>query len=361
VSALPTDAASWLARGQELEARENPAALTEALRCYDLAIALLRAAPRDPAASTPHTLATAWMNRGNALHQLGTPTDLTSAIAAYDETIRLLREAPAAELSARNTLGAAWMNRGLAAHRQGTPASILEAVRSHAEAIAVLSALPLKENPVFRRNLSAALLNQANALLDTHKPELLESALAAARSALELVADSETTALESADLSFKTRRVLCDALGLLLTVHESARLPLEPLTAEASDNVDDALALARHWEVQGVLYFRPVAARLFRFGTQLYRFNQPHFLAEFILENLDPEKSAGALPVDGDFGIIATEAITRSLETLRSQPGIVTASSENDRRLQTWRDLKAAQLRLAALGHVTPPSAERSA
>ena len=361
MSDLSHDAASWLTRGQELEARDDPAALAEALRCYDLAIALLRSAPRDPATPTLHTLAIAWMNRGNVLHQLATPTALASAIAAYDEVVALLRTAPAEALGARNTLGAAWMNRGLTAHRQATPASILAAVHSHAEAIAVLSSLPLAEHPIFRRNLAAALLNQANALIDTRQPELLESALAAARSALELVADSETTALESADLSFKARRVLCDALGLLLTVHESARLPSAPLTAEASDTVDAGLALARHWEVQGIVSFRPTAARLFRFGTQLYRFNQPHFLAEFILENLDPKNSPGALPVEGDFHTLATEALTRALETLRNQPGIVTVASDNDRRLQTWRDLKAAQIRLAELCEVTLPYPVRSA
>ncbi len=345
---LPSDPTAWLARGQALEARQTPDALAEAVRSYEVAITLLRPAVANGTA-TPHTLAVAWMNRGNALHQLATPADLAAAVASYDETITLLRPAPADDLPARNTLGAAWMNRGLAAHRQATPVSILDAVRSHAEAIAVLSSLPLEENPIFRRNLAAALLNQANALLDTGKTELLESALSASRSALELATPTETTALESADLAFKARRVLCDALGHLLTIHESAHLPLQPLTTEASDTVDAGLTLARHWETQGILYFRPIAIRLFRFGTQLYRFNQPHFLAEFILENLDPEISAGSLPVEGEFHTIAIEAITRSLDTMRRQPGLMFDHPDNDRRLQTWRDLKSAEARLAKL------------
>ncbi|MBC7369088.1 MAG: hypothetical protein H7343_20140, partial [Undibacterium sp.] len=174
------DAAAWLARGQALEAQQTPAALAEAVRSYDVAIALFRSSLPDPVPAAPHALAVAWMNRGNALQQLGTPSALAAAVTAYDETIALLLPAPAEELAARNTLGAAWMNRGLAAHRQATPASILDAVRSHAESIAVLNSLPLDENPIFRRNLAAALLNQANALLDTGKPELLESARAAA-------------------------------------------------------------------------------------------------------------------------------------------------------------------------------------
>lgn len=344
----PTDPVAWLAHGQALEARQTPDALAEAVRSYEVAITLLRPAVASGAAA-PHALAVAWMNRGNALHQLGTPSDLAAAVAAYDETIALLRPALSDDLAARNTLGAAWMNRGLAAHRQAAPAAILDAVRAHAEAITVLSSLPLAENPIFRRNLAASLLNQANALLDTGDSEVLEAALANARAALALAAPTETTALESADLAFKARRVLCDALGHLLTLHESAHLPLAPLTTEASDTVDAGLTLARHWETKNVPHFRPLAIRLFRFGTQLYRFNQPHFLAEFILENLDPKISAGALPADGEFLTIATEAITRSLDTMRHQPGLIFDHPDNDRRVQTWRALKSAEARLAEL------------
>ncbi len=53
-----------------------------------------------------------------------------------------------------------------------------------------------------------------------------------------------------------------------------------------SDLVDDALALIRHWAARGEHSFQPLAVRFFHYGTQLYRFHQPHFLAEFIQENL---------------------------------------------------------------------------
>lgn len=349
----PSPAAALLARGQALEAAGTPADCAEALRCYDTALALLRSAPATPTLD----VAIAWMNRGNLLQQLA-PPDFPAALAAYDAAIALLRTAPTADLAARNSLGAAWMNRGLAAHRLATPESILDAVRAHAEAIAVLGALPLATNPIFPRNLAAALLNQANALLDTARPELFAAALAAARSAIELTAPAATTALEFADLTLKARRVLCDTLGQLLTLHESARLPLGPLTAEAGDTVDAGLALARHWEAQGVAHFRPTAVRLFRFGTQLYRFDQPHFLAEFILESLDPAVSPGALPLEPEVLAIATEAITRTLATLRApSAGFQLDDPAHARRLQTWRDLKAAEARLAALTPTAPPTA----
>ena len=185
----PTPAAALLARGQALETDGTPADFAAALRCYDTALALLRSAPATPSLD----LAVAWMNRGNVLQQLA-PPDFPAALAAYDTAVALLRAAPDTDLVARNSLGAAWMNRGLAAHRLATPESILDAVRSHAEAIVVLGALPLAANSVFPRNLAAALLNQANALLDTARPELFAAALAAARSAIELTAPSATTA-----------------------------------------------------------------------------------------------------------------------------------------------------------------------
>jgi tetratricopeptide (TPR) repeat protein len=351
---VPSDpVAALLARGQACEAAGTPAACAEALRCYDTALALLRSAPLAPTLD----VAVAWMNRGNVL-QLLAPPDFPAALAAYDAAIALLRAAPAADLSAQNSLGAAWMNRGLAAHRLATPESVLDAVRSHAEAIAVLGALPLATNPIFPRNLAAALLNQANALLDSARPELFAAALTAARSAIDLAAPAATTALEFADLTLKARRVLCDTLGQLLTLHESARLPLGPLTAEAGDTVDAGLALARHWEVQGIAHFRPIAVRLFRFGTQLYRFDQTHFLAEFILESLDPTASPGALPLEPEVLAIAADAITRTLATLRAPTaGFQLDDPAHARRLQTWRDLKAAEARLAELASPSPPIA----
>ncbi len=44
----------------------------------------------------------------------------------------------------------------------------------------------------------------------------------------------------------------------------------------------------------GVDRFRNLASDLFRFGARVYAYYQPHFLHEFLSEQLDPRQSAHA-------------------------------------------------------------------
>jgi hypothetical protein len=61
---------------------------------------------------------------------------------------------------------------------------------------------------------------------------------------------------------------------------------------EATDVVDEGLSVIRYWEQRGPTPFRGIAADMFRFGTRLYIHFQPHFLNEFVSENLNPEDSS---------------------------------------------------------------------
>jgi hypothetical protein len=339
-----------MSRGQALEAEATVAALAEAVRCYDSAIALLSALRTDDPATNQRDLAIAWMNRGNALHKQATPESAIQAVRAYDEAIALLGGLPGKENhSWRNSLGAAWMNRGLALHQQGTAESVAAAVHSHGEAIAVLRSLPLDESPWYRRNLAAAYMNQANALLDSQSPDRLAAAGDAARAALTPIAREETVDPLAADLALKARRVLCDMLGQQLAVNETLGLSNAAAADEASDAIDASLTLVRHWEQQGVRNFRFIAARLFRFGANFYRLHQPHFLAEFLLENLDPQREPGAIDGEPEFYDIAVDALDRALAALRRHERFDTDSPESLRRFETWRDLKAAAARLTQL------------
>jgi hypothetical protein len=347
----PTDPAAWLARGQQLEAQATLATLAEAVRSYDCAAGILRSLASDHPASR-RDLAIAQMNRGNALQKIGTAEALADSLRSYDEAIALLG-APGFEnnFPARNSLGAAWMNRGLALHRQASanPELLDEALRSHREAIAVLRPLPLDESPWFRRNLSAAWTNLANALLDSRASDRFTAAADAARTALSLIAAEEDTEPVDADLALKARRCLCDALGHVLALNEAAGLSNDATGAETSDAVDAALALIRHWEQQGLPAFRALAARFFRFGAHFYRLHQPHFLAEFVLENLDPESSPGAIADAQELHAIADEAISVSLAALRAPRLIHQVDPALLRELQTSRDLQSAERRLADL------------
>ena len=78
---------------------------------------------------------------------------------------------------------------------------------------------------------------------------------------------------------------------------------------QATDAVDDGLALVRFWEQNGEARFRNVACDLFRFGSRVYLMYQPQFLQEFLDENLDPAASSAAYVQDEDIRAAAQEIV----------------------------------------------------
>ena len=353
MTALPPDqiarleaAHAALARGH---AHESAGALAEAVRGYDEAIGILAAWPGPPPAGVCRDLGVAWMNRGNVLQRQESPRALADADQAYERAIHLLNLLPlGTDPAFANSLGAAWLNRGRALHRGGTPASVTAAVDAYATSIEILRTLPLDASPWFRINLAGAWMNKANVLLGLNEPHRISEARRAAKEALALVASGEQSEPIFADIGLKARRVQCDALGQLLVTPDPLNDVTE-LTAEASDAVDDGLALIRHWEQKGRTGFLPLGVRLFLFGSRLYTRHQPQFVAEFILENLYPETTPGAFAAVGDFHRVATEAISQTRARL-NQAGMITPGTPGaDRLLAIAQALTAAETRLAEI------------
>ncbi len=338
-------AASMLARGQALE-NENPPALPDALRHYDQALAALRSLPLSDE-SVRRDLAVALMNRGNALQRQDAPETICSAIRSYDDAIAFFRSLPLdRHASYRNALGAAWMNRGHALHRLPDPDSLAESVRSHDEAIALLRTLPLAEDRSYPINLAAAWMNQAHALLLGGD---FSRALTAARESLAVTAPAEDSDPALADIGLKARRAWCEAAGQHLAAPGADALATESLADEASDMVDDGLALARKWESRGLPVFRPIAARLFRFGAQLYAAHLPDFLAEFLLEHIDPTRASGAMPHLEEFYLVADGALSRARQELVNRRTVFLETPETLQLLERLRALRSAEARLAEL------------
>lgn len=270
----------------------------------------------------------AWMNRGHVLQQTGR---LPGAIDAYAQAISLLRALPlAGNPSWANSLGAAWMNHGHLLHRAHGITRAKEALASFDQAINRLRLLPVGENPWPRRNLAGSHLNRASLLLALNRPA---EARTDAGIALQLTAPFESSDLIEAGLILKARRALCDALGQLLVAPEADQ---DALATEASDLVDDALTLIRRWQSCGKNPFPDLTLRFFRYGMQLYRCHQPHFLAEFIQENL-------VFP-DPEFHSIAREQINAVLAA--TPPFLVRGDPRTERHLQTIRELESIRPRL---------------
>ena len=129
------------------------------------------------------------------------------------------------------------------------------------------------------------------------------------------------------------------------------------MAGEASDIVDEGLTLVRLWEQRGITQLRPLAARLFRFGARLYRIRQPHFLPEYLLENLDVTCAPDAMPQIEEIHVIAAETQADADRDLRRTQHLTLYDPASMRQLETWRDLLAVAPRLAELRQKYFPAA----
>jgi hypothetical protein len=151
-----------------------------------------------------------------------------------------------------------------------------------------------------------------------------------------------------AEISLKARHALCASLAHLLAGPNTAS-SATALVTETGDATDEALSLVRHWEQQGVRDFRPLAVALYRFGAQFHLTHQPRFLAEFLLETLDPARSPGAIPDQAELHAIAAETIARGLADAYNRSLALTDRGETEVLLRLRQDLNAAEARRASL------------
>lgn len=318
---------TWLQEGQRLEARGLP---IDALACYDRALA--------EAVTDNRARSVAWMNRGSALQRLGDASNLAEALSAYDSAIALQRTLPLHDDSGvAVSLAAALVNRAVLLHRLNGTDRAADALAAGDEAVARLRPLlASRYEPAARRNLAGTFVNRANLLLDLGD---FTSADAAACEALSLLIAHQHADFDAAGIALMARRARCDALGRMLVLPGADQ---ESIAREASDVVDEALTLVRHWTPQGEGAFAPLATRLFRFGARLYRFHQPQFLAEFLLEHLE------SAPVP-DLFAIADETLSATLADLQRPQLLVAGTRAAAQLVETAHSLRAALARLPAL------------
>lgn len=307
--ALNQDASRWMKRGIALLDRGTPAELVEAIGYFDRAIDLRRRLPLDAVPLHRYGLAAGWLNRGDALTRLGGEDDVAAAVAAFDEGLRLLDGLPLDEPRVRRRAAIAWQNRGLALHAQGA-ASYADARRSFERARDLLddpAATALPDRDVLA---AAVWTNLANVWIAGDAPGAPHDARDAARRALaSLAAHEPSTELVAAEAALKARHVLCQALGRILPSLGEDPAARRALVAEATDAIDDGLAIARRWEQRGVDRFRAIAYDLVRFGARIYATFQPHFLDEFMRENLDPAASSGHFVGSAEMRAAALESL----------------------------------------------------
>lgn len=302
---MPTPGASALMKQGIALLNENTAAsLAEAVQFFDQALAIRTAARVEGDHWQNYLTAASWMNRGDALTRLGGPAQIVEAVRSYDEALALMQ---AVSLEAnplyRSRLAVAWLNRGISWHQMETDVGFAEAVRSFEQAIEVVRGYPR-----YGLLLAAAWMNRGNALLRTDPPRP-EEARASAVSALELLGEMEREELVAAETSLKARYVICQSIAELLA-DSAAQENVPELIAAATDAMEEGLSLARHWQTRGEARFRSLAADFFRFGVAAYRTYQPHFLAEFVVEHLNPARAEASFFDDPALLHFALESLT---------------------------------------------------
>ena len=336
--------ASWFQRGQDLE---TVGRFDEAIATYDSAIGYLRGVPDAGDVGPRHALGLVWMNRGNAYQKIGTPVSIADAVRSYDEAIAVFSTLPVeTEPAFRHHLGAAWLNRG---HAQVALADA-GAVASFETATTVLAQLPLDADPSFPLNLAGAHANLAHATIGTDTARAAD----AARSALRIVVEKERAHFEFAAMSLRARHVLVAALGTRLSQPGLDVAQRTALVAEATDMVDEALALAREVESLGIAELRPLAQRLFQFGAQLYGSHQPQFLAEYVSEHL----GVPAFAADAGFRSVAAAILERTVAALQQTLSAVKQPEQASQLSEIIQSLRDAQALVTQLNE--QPSAPKS-
>jgi hypothetical protein len=305
VQATDARASVLMKQGIRLLNEVGPAAAAEALGCFDGALELRRTLPIETFPTLRYGLAACWLNRADALMHLGSPAQMNEALASFDAAIALLRELPLGDdpqFSKR--LAIAYQNRGLALQFVGHPAA--ESIAAFEQAIAVLDDQQATEVPDRSYLLAAIWVNLAAAHLSVGDGT---PARDAAVRAMQLVAPLQDTDADAAEVAIKARYVVCRIIASRLSQPAPGDILTRDIVDEATDAVDDGLAIARGWERHGIGRFRDLAYDMFRFGARVYAAFQPHFVAEFVLDNTDPEQSSPGYADSEEMRAAAAEAL----------------------------------------------------
>ena len=308
VDLINDQASVLMKRGIALMEETRREAAIDALHCFDEALALRRQIPADHSPFQGYLLAACLLNRADALVRFNDAGPLAAALASYEEAIEVLRALPLSEdpLYPRR-LAMAFHNRGLALQIRGLEGDAPSAAAAFADAIAVLEhedSAGITDRDYLR---AVVWLNVANLRAADTAPDAHVEARAAAARALAHLADAEAEDMPAAMAGLHARHVLCRLCARSLSqASDEGGMPDD--VHEATDAVDDGLALVRGWERRGVETFRAVGFELFRFGARVYARYQPQFLAEFIADNMDPALSSPGYVNDPDMRLAAHEA-----------------------------------------------------
>jgi hypothetical protein len=303
-----SEASALMERGLALMGEDRPGAASEALACFDQALAIRESLPGGDAPLVRYGLAACWLNRADALMRLGGGPQVAEAVRSCDESIKVLGTLPLeSDTRFPRRLAMAHHNRALFLQMHGAS---LEAVAQAFEAARAVLASESAAAVDDRAYLLAVVwMNLASVLAAQGGVASIERARDAALQAIALVAGAEDEHPAAAEVGLKARHALCRSVAQRLGHVQPSPEEMPDDVHEATDAVDDGLALVRRWEQKGMAAFRGVACDLFRFGSRVYLMYQPQFLQEFLDDNLDPAASSMGYAQDAELRAAAEEIV----------------------------------------------------
>jgi len=349
----------WMRRGLALSHLGEVAKQPDALRSLDTAISLFRDLfVRHPVAQVLHNLSVSLLAKAELLVYMGGEDNLRQSIACNLEGSDHLACLPEEMADAARRLRiAACEHRATVAEGLRSAEGLSLALKAHSEIVELLRATVPEQGIEQRVRLGAALVNVANIRLLKQVAEYEPSAArASAQEAMSLVAERVRDHALAAEIHIKAAHLMCGAILLGLEGGADAKsVPRDAVNA-LTDIIDDALVLARLWERRGALDQRRPAEEIFALGLRLFAARQPHFLAEFILEHLDPEKSADAFVGNQAMVAAARAKVAEVLQRLEGQRLVALGSESVERQLEMRTALRHVAARLAALGGASDAS-----
>lgn len=264
--------------------------LEQATDCFLQSISILEELPWKENARYRHQLAATWLNLGNSLARQSNPAKPTErTVDAFEKAREIIGDLPVEDVTIGSLVASIHSSFGRAIMWSTEKSNLDQAVSSFEETIRVIAGIKDKKDPRLVMEMASAHANRANLLSRAPvSKESIEETLSSGEFALKMAAPNEKNHLFAAEISLSARRSICHAFGIM--VEQQTQETKQQIHDRASDLLEDGLKLVKLWEERGADGLRPAAQHLFHLGCAFYCTQQPHFLPEFINENLDTKK-----------------------------------------------------------------------
>ncbi len=282
-----------------------------------------------------HQLAATWLNLGNNLARSANPTKPEpSTIEAFEKGLRFIEETPSTEIEVAALRAGLNSGLGRALMWSSDSEQLKRSIDCFEASIKTIGEVPERErqSPRFLLEAASAHANRANLLTraDVTK-ESIQETLKSAEIALRFSSTSEQDHLLAAEVSLSARRSICHAFGII--INNQTPEAQQQMHEKATDVLEDGLKLAQLWQRRGATGLQASTHHLFHLGCAFYCTQQPHFLPEFIMENIG-EKPYDPVMLESARKILA-EAMRRIQEADAADSEVAQALNKTLADLET--------------------------